>query len=193
MLTSRNTKIRNGAQLWPVEVDRFVLGGRAERLYQIYLESFAPLRTQAAARHVLTEDEFRDEMSDPRILKYTVWRSESEPVALATITNELEAVTWVSSDFFAARYPQHAARKAIYYLGIAMVAPHRGQFRLLERIVRELVTGCVAKRGILAYDVCAFNDATVSFGRRAEAILRRIAPVRVDVADTQTYYEARFD
>ena len=122
-----------------------------------------------------------------------MWRSATEPVALATVTTDLDAVSWVSPEFFAARHPEHAARKAIYYLGIAMVAPHRGQFRLLERVVRELAAACVADHGVLAYDICAFNDATVRFGRRAEAILQRIAPVRVGVADTQTYYEALFD
>ena len=87
------------------------------------------------------------------------------------MTNDLEAVTWVSPDFFAARYPEHAARGAIYYLGMALVAPQRGQFRLLERVVRQLAAACVAGHGVLAYDVCAFNDSTVSFGRRAEAAL----------------------
>ncbi len=173
--------------------DRVLSPDQARRLYAVYLEAFGALRTSAAARHVLSQTEFIDEMYDPRILKYSVWRSATEPVALATVTTDLDAVSWVSPEFFATRHPEHAARKAIYYLGIVMVAPHRGQFRLLERVVRELAAGCVADQGVLAYDICAFNDATVRFGRRAEAILQRIAPVRVGVADTQTYYEALFD
>ncbi len=132
-------------------------------------------------------------MSDLRIVKYTVWRSEDEPVALATVTNDLEAVTWVSPDFFAARYPEHAARGAIYYLGMAMVAPQRGQFRLLERVVRQLAAACVASRGVLAYDVCAFNDSTVQFRAPGRGCAAADRTGQVDVADTQTYYEARFD
>lgn len=181
------------SELWPVTASHVITGGPAERLYEVYLEAFGPLRAAAAARHVLTVDEFRHEMGDERILKYTVWRSDTEPVALATVTNELEAVTWVSPDFFASRHPERASRKAIYYLGIALVAPGRGQYRVLERVVRQLVADCVAARGVLAYDVCMFNDATLKFGHRTEAALRRIAPVRVNVADTQTYYEALFD
>jgi hypothetical protein len=50
----------------------------------------------------------------------------------------------------------------------------------------------VADRGVLAYDVCAHNNVNVQFSRRAEAILRRVAPVDVSVADTQTYYQAVF-
>jgi hypothetical protein len=181
------------AEFWPVQADRVIGPARTEQLYEVYLESFGILRSTAAARHVLTPEEFRDEMEDPRIIKYSVWRSATEPIALATVTTDLEAVTWVSPEFFVTRHPERAARKAIYYLGFAMVAPQRGQFRLLERVVRELVADCVADRGVLAYDVCAFNEVTIRFGRRAEAILRRVAPVRVGVADTQTYYEATFD
>lgn len=177
----------------PVIVDGIVDPPRAQHLYRIYLESFAHLRANAAARQILTPAEFYGEMADPRILKYSVWRSDTEPVALATVTNTLEAVIWISPEFYAARHPEQAARSAIHYLGIALVAPGQGEFRLLERLVRELVKPCVADKGVLAYDVCAHNNISVQFGRRAEAILKRVAPVQVSVADTQTYYQAVFD
>jgi hypothetical protein len=45
---------------------------------------------------------------------------------------------------------------------------------------------------VLAYDVCAFNEQTVHLGRRSETLLKRLASVRVEAVDTQTYYEARF-
>ncbi len=181
------------AELSPIVVDDVVDGPRSAYLYQLYQDSFGPLRTLAAARHVMTAAEFRDEMCDPRILKYTVWRSPNEPIALATITQHPDALPWVSSDFFAARYPGHAARGAIYYLGLALVAPASGQYRLIERVVRAAVAACAADHGVLAYDVCEYNDTTVRFGRRAESVMHRIAPVRVGVADVQTYYEAVFD
>lgn len=176
----------------PVTIDRVIDGERAEHLYRVYLACFGPLSTEAAARHVLHREEFLEEMADPRIDKFTVWRSATEPIALATVTNQPDAVAWISPGFFAARHPEQAARQAVYYLGIAMVAPGRGQYGLLERIVRELVKPCVAHRGVLAYDVCSYNERTIRFGRRAEAILQRIAPVEVRVADTQTYYQAVF-
>jgi hypothetical protein len=179
-------------QAWPVECELVVTPARAEHLYRVYLASFHHLRANAAARQILTAEEFFDEMVDPRIAKYTVWRDEADPVALATVTNELAAVAWISPDFYAAQHPEHAARNAIYYLGIALVVPGTGQHRLLERLVKELVRACVADRGVLAYDVCAHNNASVQFGRRAEAILHRVAPVEVSVADTQTYYQAVF-
>lgn len=180
-------------EVWPIELDDVIAGERSELLYRLYLESFGRLRTRAAARHVISRGEFEEEMGDSRVQKYTVWRTPTNPVALATITTHVDAMPWVSPEFFAARFPAHAARRAIYYLGLALVAPERGQYRLLERVVAEMVSDCAVQRGVLAYDVCRYNDTTVRFGRRAEAILRRIAPVRVGVADVQTYYEAVFE
>ncbi len=179
--------------LWPVAVEEVIDAHRSHLLYEIYLESFGPLRALAAARHVLTHAEFDDEMRDPRIRKCTVWRTADEPVALATITNQLAAVPWISPDFWVARYPTHAAREAIYYLGLALVVPEPGQFRVFERLVRALVADCVVDRGVLAYDVCQYNDTRVNFGRRTVSILNRIAPVKVELADVQLYYEAVFE
>jgi hypothetical protein len=178
---------------WPVTIENKIMGGRAEDLYRVYLDSFAALGAKAASRQILSADEFYDELGDSRIVKYTVWRSDNDPVALATVTNQLSAVPWISPEFYASRHPAQAERNAIYYLGIALVAPGRGQFRILERLVQELVKPCLADKGVLAFDVCAFNDLTIRFGQRAETVLHRIAPVRVSVADTQIYYQAVFD
>lgn len=180
-------------EIWPVVIDDVVEGPRAANLYELYLVSFGTLRTEAAARHVMTLAEFEEEMRDPRILKYTVWRTPDDPVALCTITTHLDAVPWVSPDFYAARYPEHAARRAIYYMALALVHPEPGNYRLFEHVVRATVGPCAADHGVLAYDVCRYNDTTVQFGRRAEAGLRRLAPVRVGVVDVQSYYEAVFD
>lgn len=181
-----------GAALWPVLEEREIGAQRADHLYRIYLDGFGPLRTEAAARQVLHPHEFAEEMADPRLVKYTVWRAEDDPVVLATVTNELDAVTWISPEFFAARHPVQAERGAIFYLGIALVAPGRGQPLLTERVLRELIRPVAQAKGVLAYDVCAFNNRNIRFAERAEAAIRRIAPVQISVADTQTYYQAEF-
>ena len=177
---------------WPVEADHVISGVAAASLFDIYLRSFGDLRVRAAARHCLTAAEFDDEMSDARITKYTVWRGPSDPVALATVTTDLSAVTWISPAFFTSRHPEQAARQAIHYLGFALVVPGRGEYRLLERLVHEAVRPCLEQQGVLAYDVCAFNEQTIQLGRRSATLLRRLADVRVEAVDTQTYYEAVF-
>lgn len=179
--------------LTPIAHDRVLSADRAAALYPGYLAAFAHLRTEAAARHVLEEGEFTADMADPRIVKYTAWHSPTEPVAMATLTNELDAVPWISPDFFAARWPEHAARSAIYYLGFALAVPGRGQFKLLYRLLEEIARPIAAERGVLAYDVCTVNERALQFGRRAANGLARFAPVQVSVADTQIYYQAVFE
>ena len=39
-----------------------------EKFYGLYLDAFGPLRIIAVARHVLHEEEFREEMVDPLIV-----------------------------------------------------------------------------------------------------------------------------
>jgi len=192
MSTSTHTQHSPLLRSWPVEADATLSGAASASLYAIYLHSFRELQVRAAARHCLSPSEFDDEMGDSRITKYTVWRGPLDPVALATVTNDLSAVTWISPAFFTARHPEQAARRAIHYLGFALVIPGRGQYRLLERLVHEAVKPCVEQKGVLAYDVCAFNEQTIQLGRRSETLLKRLSPVRVEAVDTQTYYEARF-
>ena len=45
-----------------MRADRVLSPDQARRLHDIYLEAFGALRTSAAARHVLSDAEFLDEM-----------------------------------------------------------------------------------------------------------------------------------
>jgi hypothetical protein len=94
----------------------------ARMFWELYVTAFGPLRTRAAQRQVLHEDEFYEEMNDPRVWKYVVYDSSGQPVGLSTLTKHLDAITWISPEYYAARYPQHYARQAVYYLGFALVA-----------------------------------------------------------------------
>ena len=44
--------------------------------WPVYEESFGPLRVLAAARQVLTREEFTEELEDPRIWKYIAFDAE---------------------------------------------------------------------------------------------------------------------
>jgi hypothetical protein len=178
--------------LSPIVADHVVDPDRADLLHGIYVDAFQNLQQLAAARHLFTRSEFLDEMADPRIVKYSAWRDPDHPVALATVTTDLSAVTWISPHFFSHRHPELARRAAIHYLGFAMVTPGRGHYRLLERLVHAAVQPCLDDQGVLIYDVCGFNDRRLRLGRRSESLLNRVAPVRVEPVDVQTYYEASF-
>lgn len=157
--------------------------------YRLYLAAFEPLRTLAAARHVLTADEFAAEMRDPRIDKYVVWDDADEPVALTTLATDLAAVPWISPEHLTARYPEHAARNAIYYLGVTLVHPSRG--RGAFALTTDAVTGrLTADRAVCGYDVCAANDAG-HVGRYLARLFQR-DQVSLERLDVQTYYAADF-
>lgn len=163
----------------------------AASFHGLYLAAFGPLRTRAVARQVLHDEEFFAEMRDPRVEKHVAWAG-TLPVVLTTLTRHLETVPWVSPEYFTARYPDQAARGAIYYLGFTLVHDsHRGG-RLWLDLLRSLVPRMVAERAVCAYDVCAYNNETVGFASNVEAMLHSAAEVMVERLDVQSYYCADF-
>jgi GNAT superfamily N-acetyltransferase len=163
-----------------------------EQFYDLYVIAFRPLQTNAAARHMLSLDEFTEEMTDPRIDKYIAWDDNGEAIALTTLTTDLAAVAWISPHYFVAKYPEHAARGALYYLGYTLVHPEnegRGVFaRIAARIVRRLTE----ERAVCAFDVCGYNDGVHQIGQSI-ANLSRSLDMKMDTVDVQTYYAAAFN
>ena len=72
---------------------------------------------------MLTRDEFFDHLADPRVDKYVAWQSASEPVGITTLTKHLDALPWISAEYYAARYPEEWSRNAVYYLGFTLCRP----------------------------------------------------------------------
>jgi GNAT superfamily N-acetyltransferase len=159
-------------------------------LYDSYLAAFGPLRTRAAARHLLDADEFAAEMADERIEKYVAWQ-DGVPIGLATLTGDLSAVPWVSPEFYAARYPEHAARGALLYLGYTLVHPDHEKQGVFARIAARIVRRCHEARAVCAFDVCGYNDDVHGIARSIAALSRSL-PVKVETVDVQTYYGAVF-
>ncbi|MEZ5090899.1 MAG: hypothetical protein R2719_15045 [Micropruina sp.] len=87
-------------------------------LWPVYEESFGPLRVLAAARHVLTQDEFAEELDDPRIWKYIALDREGRPAGLATLADDLSALPWISPEYYAHKYPEETSRRAAFYNGL---------------------------------------------------------------------------
>lgn len=163
----------------------------AEVFYDLYLTAFGPLRTRAAARQVLHRDEFFAEMTDARVWKYVAWTDPDTPVALATMTKSLETVPWISPEYFRARYPEHAARDAIYYLGFTLVDPQNRDPRVFEGMFQLGMQRLIADHAVCAWDLCAYNQ-NLGFANRIEKLLHRWADLEVFPIDTQTYYAATY-
>jgi hypothetical protein len=175
-----------------VTFEATVSGDVAEAFWKLYLAAFEPLRTRAAARHVLHREEFDEEMADPRVLKLLAHDELGEPVGLTTLATDLAAVPWVSPEFFATRYPEHAARKAVWYIGFTLAHPGRRSTRTFMDMIDALVAHLAANRVVCAYDVSRFNDDSLRFADNLRRHLERTQDVTVETVDQQTYYATTF-
>jgi hypothetical protein len=171
-------------------IERTIPDEVAGAFYAMYTAAFGPMRTRAAARHLLSEAEFAEEMADKRIEKYVVWADDGEPLALTTFTADVTAVAWVSPDFYAARYPEHTARGALFYLGYSLVRPDRPAYRAARLMLDRIVDRLIAERAVCVFDVAMYNDKR-AVGRFAAA-LRRGRGARLETLDVQTYYGVTF-
>lgn len=176
----------------PITVETDVDRETAARYYRLYRQTFGALETRAVARQLLHEDEFMEEMRDPRVHKYVAWDEDGDAIGMSTLTTDLETVPWISPAYFAHHYPEHTGRRAVYYLGFTLVHPHRRQSRIFRAMVERIVELLVAERAVCAWDMCAYNDETLGLNRNIERILHGCADVTVAPIDRQTYFASTF-
>jgi hypothetical protein len=162
----------------------------ARMFWELYSTAFGPLRTRAAQRQVLHEDEFHAEMQDPRVWKYVVYDRTGLPVGLSTLTKHLETITWISPEYYEARYPLHYARGAVYYLGFSLVAKGARHLSSFATMLEAVAQKVIDDRAVCGYDICAFNNEALRFDLNIEAMLNRTHHVPVEKIDTQNYYVA---
>jgi hypothetical protein len=178
---------------WRFTRETAIDGTAAQTLYSLYYLAFEPLKVKAAARQVLTRDEFLGQMQDDRIDKYVAWEPHGEPIGLITLTRHLEAVPWVSPEYFAARFPEQSARKAVYYLGYLLARPVTRRTRFLELICKVCIEPLVAERAVIAYDVCSYNNDMLGFADRIARVARQFAGSHVHKLDAQVYYAVNLE
>lgn len=159
-------------------------------LYDLYVAAFAPMQTRAAARHLLSAEEFAAEMTDERIEKYVVRTGDGRAVALTTLATDLDAVTWVSPAFYLARYPQHAARGALFYLGYTLVDPRHASQGVFLLMVNRLTARFAEAGAVCLWDTCQYNDARIIGQFAASMTVDHDA--QVERLDVQTYYAVSF-
>lgn len=159
-----------------------------DELWPRYLGAFEHLRTKAAARMVMHRHEFETQMKDQRILKYVV-RCGEVVAGAGTLALELDALDWVSPDFYAARFPEQYAAGRVYGLGWLFVHPdhqHRGlRLRLLERMAAKVIDD----GAMIVYDTCRANETEIDF---TGTVNRRLTDIGIGTIgppiDEQLYY-----
>jgi hypothetical protein len=177
---------RRGA--WRFTREYQVEPGLALAFHDLYETAFGPLRVQALARQVLTEVEFHAQMADGAVMKYVAWDDDDRPVGLCTLTNRLETVPWISPEYFADRYPDHWERNAVWYFGFVLTHPTERRSRFVDQLVEVGIGELVEQHAICAWDMCAYNDATLGIGPRLVESFERLTGVTARLADTQNYY-----
>lgn len=169
--------------------DRVITGELAETLYLEYLDSVGPLAELAVLKHVDSRAEVLGYLANPRIDKIVVWQAD-RPVALGLVTNSLGDVTEISPAFLAARYPDHAARNAIYVGMLVLVSKHARGMSVFNRLYTELWQIPARDAGVLVFDVCEFNRTTFDADAYAERVASVFPRSKVELLDRQTWYVA---
>lgn len=165
---------------------------RSEHFYELYERAFASLRTRAAGRQVLHRHEFMEEMTDPRIWKYTVVDATERTLALGTLTRHLETVPWISPEYYQARYPEAAARNALYYFGFILADPSSKAPRAWWEIMEACIERVSADNGVGGMDICSFNLNKLRLHEQVGEAAQRIANGRISTLDEQTYFMVEF-
>lgn len=156
-----------------------------ERFWHIYVAAFEPIMTKAAARHMLTFDEFAAEMTDGRIDKYVAAAHDGYVYGITTVTTDLTAVPWIEPDYYLSRYPEQAARGALFYLGFTLVDPDRRPFRAFKEMMDTVCRRFASARGVCGFDFCDYN-ARGAVGKVVRALPTTFGAT-IEEVDTQSY------
>src|SRR4051812_17824553 len=162
----------------------------ARSLYDLYLDTFGEMAAKAVNRHLLYEHEFMEQMHDDRVMKYLVRGHDGSTMAMCTLTNDLSTVPWISPDYYAHNYPDHTARKAVYFLGFILVGHEHRRSHVFGRLVEEVALTLVDQDAICGYDICGFNLEERQMADAIARVLNDVGAIDVREEDVQTFYTA---
>lgn len=129
-----------------------------EKFWGLYEGAFAPLRESSPCRQFFRYEEFVGEMADERVLKFVLWDDDGSALAMSLVAVDLEAVPWISPEYFAARFPEQFAAGTIYYFGAILVEPNSQGMKYSEILLEELENFVVRNKGIAAFDCYSENN-----------------------------------
>ena len=178
-----------------VDVRGRVPADQIEVVWRLYNDAFDELRTTAVQRHVMIRDEFDDVMDDHRVAKYLGVDTDrgGRLCALATLTNDLDAIALISPDYFQRRWPVHFTENRIWYIGFVAIHPEYRSSGLFEMVVHELYRVVSASQGIATMDFCRRNEEMYRLPHAIHRLLEGWAGlVRSDRMDEQSYWFYEF-
>jgi hypothetical protein len=162
-------------------------------LWRLYLLAFDELRSNAVQRHVMYHAEFLEVMRDRRVLKYIARDDDGVLQGLATVTNDLHAVPLISHEFFERRYPDMFVKRQIWYVGFVAVNRGGRRTRLFVKIIEAMYRTASENLGIVAVDVCRYNEETYGMPAAIQTILsRQYGKVDGRCVDEQSFWLYEF-
>jgi hypothetical protein len=165
----------------------------AEQFVQLYRDAFAPLETRAPARQWLTDDEFRQDMVDPSVLKFVARDRSGEVVAMATMATDLANVPWISQPYFKARFPEHFEAGNLYYFGALLVRVDKQGGPWATFLMQDIFKLLEERRAVAAFDCCGFNVDVVKLPGLLTRASRNVAEFALEELDVQRYYAFTYE
>ena len=163
-----------------------------DALYGMYVAAFDVLHARAAVQHIMPRSTFDDDMHAPGINKIIAWDCNGNALGLATLTSDLSTDHLVSEKFYAGRFPEAHGRQQLWYLGYLLIRPDAQRSGVLARLVRTVVSHVDAAGGVVAFDVCKYNDDTYDFARILGVMARRLRSSSIETVDVQSFYAVSF-
>ncbi|MEI6716750.1 MAG: hypothetical protein WCK87_03440 [Candidatus Saccharibacteria bacterium] len=156
-----------------------------DKFWLMYNTAFADLKTASPCRQYMYESEFREEMSDERMLKFVLWEDDIA-VAMALVAVDLRAIDWISPEFFEMKYPAHYKQGTIYYFGALLVDPGLQGLHYSELLLAELISFVVKNNGIAAFDCYSRNSEWLPV--LIEQMGDKVAVVEMNKLGYQAYF-----
>jgi hypothetical protein len=164
-----------------------------EEAWTLYHEAFRELNALAVQRHLMYRDEFETVMRDQRVQKYLCLDDDDALCGLSTYTNDLHAMPLISPQYFQRRWPQQYAERRIWYCGFVAVARKGRPANAFAQLVETMYLVAATQNGIIALDMCRFNDQDRRLSKIIPLMLHRLSgDVRTERMDEQSYWLYEF-
>jgi hypothetical protein len=157
-----------------------------EILWELYFESFEPFRERALLNHLYSREQFDELIANDKVIKI-VARTDGRPVGLALVTTDLDAVPQISPPFLRRRYPEHAARDAIFFGIMVFVGSSNRRTSLYAKILAAAGQIIASKSGVGVFDVSNFGR-TIGVHAHHERVSFRFTNSSFEEIDRQTYF-----
>jgi hypothetical protein len=176
-----------------VKVVDVLHNGLAEEAWTLYHDAFKDLNAFAVQRHLMYRTEFDDVLLDHRVQKYLCLDDDDTLCGLSTYTNDLAAMPLISPQYFERRWPQHYAERRIWYCGFVAVHPNGRAANAFGELVEAMYLVAATQNGIIALDMCRYNDQQRRLSRVVPLMLHRLSgDVRTERMDEQSYWLYEF-